>query len=620
MSLGDLRARLRRNRALRQKAWEREQRQLEKAEKERRAEEERRILEAQQTAEAGRKRLELQAEAESATEIPDLEEWDHEVWGWPNEDARGEIAYGVNGAQRHFLNERTALRWNSDGIRVFGADIWSGGRRQRKSSRVRGIGARACMAWPGFRYVQALEDSTASKLDPVSQEWATAVGGLKVRVWREGWRPPARGEYVWRYRHPKWPQGVVSTYEIVGAGYSQKHADRRGRGTGIDLIHYADAATFPHFAKLFRATAKAVPRTGGWIVAESTMPNERENWFASQFYLTRERKGQFLRAIWTPWYMAEQLRIQAGTEHFLQAMATEDLTEEDLQLELAYKLSEEQKAYRRWYRCRGTLEERRAAAREDPETPEETHVPTGDQIVPLEVQERLRGQARVPPHLVVGTALPGLRWLTPQYAVKIWKKPAALLLGGDRAAMGGRDLTGIPGLDPTIREQVLQLHGRCTDHEFAKCLLQLLQEVFPHADFPGYETSRVCVVLERNHCQGAIDECVTLGIPLWCGEDGNPGVPTGGHNRPQIITSVIEAIDGAEHLRWVLRGSELIEEICSLRRNPNRQNRIEGFPHDDLVIGLGEVALVAPLVQLLPSAKTFWTPARSPSRGARLPR
>jgi hypothetical protein len=589
---------------------------------------ERELRQQAETDEAELRRQEHQAEAQSAREIPGEEEWLTEVWRWPDEYDPGSLSGGVNGAQRRYLAERTAL-CEVDGRRVYGADIWSGARRQRKSSLIRALGARRCMAWPGYRYVQYLEDSTGSKLRPVSGEWGQAVGGLSVRLWREGWHaPPAssQGAWVWRYRHPSWPEKVVSTYELVGAGYSLQTADRRGRSGRIDLAHYSDAATYPHLGQLLSATVPTVPRVGGAIVAESTMPRRREGDFAQEFYATREQRSRtFLRAVWTAWYEAEHLRIPRNEgDWYALAMATE-VGPAELDAEEQLDLDDEQVAFRRWYRCRGTVTQRRAGAREWPETPEETHELEGEPYLDSEVIERLRHDVRLPLAEVAGQ--PGRRRLSNLFSVSAWvAEPRTLLLGLDRAAVQGRDRTAVVGWDVTTREQVCELHGRCTDYQLAQALWEVLRWLMPGEGPGGFERGRCLIVPERNRCAGAIAEMLgpegsdlwrVGGLPLYCDAGGRPGLYTDRNNRPSLLSAVIEAIDGGPDQRWTIRSGYLVDEIESLRPNAKRGGRLEGYPHDDLVIAAGEGLLVAPTVHLLPQTGAMWTPRATRSRAGR---
>jgi len=195
------------------------------------------------------------------------------------------------------------------------------------------------------------------------------------------------------------------------------------------------------------------------------------------------------------------------------------------------------------------------------------------------------------------------------FSVSIWNdRPEYVIVGTDNASREGRDYKAAVFLDPTTLEQVAEIHGRATDHEFAVAIKDVVEELVGAENWGRY-----IIGPERNKAKDLIVELQILNLHIYYSEGGATGkgygVLTSASSRPAIFSAIADAVEGPDldedgkvrqkSPTWKFRSGYLVKEFRGLKV---KDGKVQGFPHDDLAIAGGVALYLAPRVIVKASA------------------
>ncbi len=275
-----------------------------------------------------------------------------------------------------------------------------------------------------------------------------------------------------------------------------------GRGKTIHHAHLSEIAFYPDPETIFAGILDAVPLQGPTSIILESTANGAETWFESVCTMasrTREdasvlggRRWQlvFLPWFWNPWNV-----LPVGPAF--------QLTAEEVDLQKRFILRPEQLAWRR-----STLQEkellhpgrgRKVFMQENPATPDEAFISSGECIFPEDALDRLKRQQR-PPILgyqvvKVGTWRHALvRHPEPAAApFQVWEPPRRgyeYTVGVDTARGGGRDDSAVVIIRMPEYRQVAQWYDNSTAPK------QLAYKIAAMARYygTGADTMPICIV------------------------------------------------------------------------------------------------------------------------------
>jgi hypothetical protein len=353
-----------------------------------------------------------------------------------------------------------------------------------------------------------------------------------------------------------------------------------------------------------------------WVWLETTLDGP-DDWTAEEFHEALDGRGFWSEAIFLPWYADPTKRLRVDDDRYARALAIE-LDPEDAAGEAAIAdspwnpwpglaLDDEQRAYRCFSRCQGDYSARLAQRREYPETPEDA-----------------AGRAKAPKwlarsaiaHHVATCRPPEMRVrLTDLMSVSFWsRQPSALVLGVYQERHRGRDYLAAIGVDPTTREQVVELDGQAGDPALIRGLAVTLAEL-------GLLGGDVMLAVARPGCEGLLEMCgrpapdvqVDLEVPMY---DAQWSRLRPGANRLSWDLSSVRDDDHPRGVLWVPRQptggqGKAPGWVLTGYRGDVAMSRLKGAVEDVEALTLRSEYTVAELSGLEISSKTDAIEGRS---------
>ena len=526
--------------------------------------------------------------------IPDtLEEFADQYCAWPHIENRRRPVYGLSPIQRLYFAGRTCFRYDTNGDRIYGADI-IGGKPRRCFITTAGL--------DGTLY--SMVRSSVRCMMTVHTESKDVSGEMRRQVMFAAQRLPE-----------EWTGGVKqvggviefkktgSIWLCVTAGSSEDIASSVV-GSTVDVLHMTEVKQYRYPEALFGAAKEAVPTTTGSILCESTFPTLKCHWHYQQYLASKESAGSFLRAFFWPWMDDPRKVLAADHPEYSQVMSpafVATMDEVDLAAEDRLGLTDEQRAWRRSHYCRGGARDRRLARIENPEDDETIFVSLHEPWLDAGALDTLDAGTRPPTERVR---------LAEKLIGEIWDSTTEpILIAVDTAEFGGRDYKAAVAVGTHTIGVVGVVHGKSLESDFAEAIVWLIEQTIGSSRGRGYT---VCV--ERNRDTGLIQELKRRGVRLWS-ERGQkrPGFLTTRRTRPILLDRIVEAIEGPDEnddgtprklgpVR-VIPSAELAMELRGLQDIDGKIQAGKGA-HDDLAIAYAIALFVAPSLKIRRGAST----------------
>lgn len=367
-----------------------------------------------------------------------------------------------------------------------------------------------------------------------------------------------------------------------------------GRSDTLNYIHMSEVAFWPgDILTTYAGLMQAVPNTAGsMVIIEST---------ANGFNAFKKMWDDAVagRTYYVPlffaWYEMQEYRM---------AYHGEELTDEERELQKAFRLDNEQMMWRRWCIANNCNNDLDMFKQEYPSTPEEAFLTTGDcvfknkeeillRIRALEEWACIRGQftykeKRIDLDRIV---LSDIQFSQDgKGEICIYKEPqkgVPYVIGGDTAGEGS-DSFMAQVLDNRTGEQVARLKRTYDEDEYAKQLYCLGQYYnFALLAVEVNFTTHPIKLLEYLHYP---KQYVREVFDTYTGATRKAfGFHTNGTTRPLLIAELVSYMKNSLHL---VQDVETLREALTFIKNARGRAEAEVGEHDDLLMGLG-IALMA---------------------------
>jgi hypothetical protein len=304
------------------------------------------------------------------------------------------------------------------------------------------------------------------------------------------------------------------------------------RSATLHRLHCSEMAMWPNAEEVWTSLEETVPHDGGEIIIESTARG-MGNLFHQMWEQAVAGESAFM-PIFLPWWIHEEYRIKLSKQERQEILSTQDPYERKCLDEgffydpawggdgKVHKLTPEQLAWRR-FKIRSKKGNERAFRQENPATPEEAFLSTGDCYFDLDALAILETQTKAPLYrgffAEIGPTFHIQRdergWL------RIWEEPnpnRVYAIGAD-TAYGAQERVGFSEdedearsrtdysvawvYDVEARRLVAQLHGKIAPESFARQVNWLSYHYGTKTDSgDGGFTFPAKVGVERNHESG----------------------------------------------------------------------------------------------------------------------
>lgn len=378
-------------------------------------------------------------------------------------------------------------------------------------------------------------------------------------------------------------RGLRSRIRCATAGGSGQ-----GRSYTLRNVHMSEFAFWPGDKReTYSGIMQAVPDMPGTIVIIESTANGfdefKELWDRAVEAQARGDEEGFI-PVFFPWYEMSDYRraVPAGFER----------TEEEERLAAAFKLSDEQLAWRRWcieVNCGGELEK---FHQEYPSTPDEAFISTGSCVFDKEqlvmrraVVKDVKWERGSFEYDYDGLRISNIRFAPGKNGIiRIYRRPEEgkpYVIGADTAGTGS-DYFAAHVLDNTTGEQVAVLHHRLDETMFTRQIYCL-----------GEYYNNALLAVETNYSTYPVQELQRLGYPRQYVRQNYDnytkqlseayGFATTSRTRPMMI----------DKLKAVARGSlevigdyETLGEMLTFIYTEKFRPEAEQGEHDDLVMSL----------------------------------
>ena len=477
---------------------------------------------------------------------------------WPHIDDPGREASDLNSIQEAFLEERTIFRYDSFGMPFGGKDLIAKPRRVAMTSLIyAGIMYEMCR-FKNRRYVTVLHETDAMLI---------AFLQLKFAIERlpGNWLGRSVAEVFGTQNEDKIGKNAKlririgsCIWDFILSGKTLEQAKGRGRSTPIHGLHMSECRDYKYPAELFASLSKCVPQTG-WICAESTLPSDRDQWFAVQYRLGSA--GLFHKVHFWPWPDDDRKRLAEGSPAYELVMSREfeaRLTAEETAAERTaierFGLDFEQVAFRREQFNRGNTQDKLLARAEYPEADTDPYLGRGetywDADALLDCESMVLANERETPPRVVQR---GKGW-----TVKFYRTRAELptnerfIFAADTAEIAD-DIVIKCRTEKTLLV-VCEAYGLCLPPEFA----DTLELMYNHVGIRNVKSKRAVVAIERNRGKAEINECMKRGFNLYYeqkervdrhrkrGTSKQYGIYTGQRSRKLFFDALTLAVEGRD--------------------------------------------------------------------------
>jgi hypothetical protein len=504
---------------------------------------------------------------------------------------------------REFVRNMSSFRMDENGLRVSGSDIACKPRKVFLTSVVYGLIVWAMLRFKHLRCISTMQVGRRDTLEPMRKRFRYIIAELPDE-YREGWSEVG-GEITS-------PTGC--TWTIMSAGSSESIADKIGRGDDIDIFHESETSFYPEPEALASAAKEAMPLGSSWWISESTMPSDREQWQAAEYFRSKKGLGVLLKAHFWPWYAHKVKRYAIGSSEYESTMCPDfealmlKKWPNELAKEIELGLDDEQKAYRRFKYLRGSSRDRRKARRENPEHDEMPFESPDNTAFDPDALEALDSFTQKTSYFRQHGGRTEMLWLPKDY-------DGHVVVGVDNWE-GGRDYQSAVFLDWETGDQIGQIHGKGLDSAFAESIASVLRMITKSGKDPA-PRHRYTLAIERNRGRGLGPECEKRDLRLWCDsltKTARWGVITGGHNRGIYFDRISELIEGPDtdedgrarvpYPVAAVRSTMLIAQLKKTVVEDNRHDVTEG--HDDAMMAYGIAAYTRAKVK--PSRGFAWKP------------
>lgn len=307
-----------------------------------------------------------------------------------------------------------------------------------------------------------------------------------------------------------------------------------GRSQTVHRLHASEMAMWPNAEEVWTALEETVPLNGSEIIIESTAKGYG-NLFHQMWEQAVSGESEFI-PVFLPWWIHEEYQLPVTKREREEILATQDPYERRCLDEgffydqawggdgKVHKLTAEQIAWRR-FKIRSKKGNERAFRQENPATPEEAFLATGDGFFDQDALTLLEHQAKEPLYRGHFADLPSKEGFHIQRSergwLRVWEgpKPDRLYAIGADTSYGAQERTGFSEeedearsrtdfscawvMDVEARRMVAQLHGKIAPEAFAKQLNWLSYHYGTRASSAdGGYVHPAKVGVERNHASG----------------------------------------------------------------------------------------------------------------------
>lgn len=322
-----------------------------------------------------------------------------------------------------------------------------------------------------------------------------------------------------------WTCGT-SILSIIGAGATEKSANKKGRSGTIHRLHVTEVAFFEYADQTLTAILECVPphSPNNEIVFEST-PLGAAGYFYEKYHVAKTGANGY-KAHFFQWFnQAEYQSALAEGETVVPE------NEREKELTKLYGIKPEQL---KWYRQRVVDKGQAKVDQEYPSDEQTCWLFEGRLFFDRDALSKHRSKSK--PHIAGRFA----------GALRIWKKPSpdrSYAIGGDPSNGVGGDPVSATVIDRDTGEHVASLHGQFTADRFGEMLAAI-----------GAEYNYALVVLERSSSYQAVfnsmavwkrpgGEKTGVGYPnIFYDNDKRPGFKVSSTSRPAMLDALEEAI------------------------------------------------------------------------------
>lgn len=417
-----------------------------------------------------------------------------------------------------------------------------------------------------------------------------------------------------------------------------------GRSDTLNYIHMSEVAFWPgDILTTYAGLMQAVPNTAGsMVIIESTANGF--NAFKKMWDDAVAGRTDYI-PLFFPWYEMQEYRMVYQGEEF---------TEEEKELQKAFRLDNEQIMWRRWCIANNCNNDIDMFKQEYPSTPEEAFLTTGDcvfknkdeillriraleeksisgltygsgvfpkttalsegtehgaesEVAPIKQEKNLmmRGQFTYKEKQIAldRIVLSEIKFTQEEKGeICIYKQPekgVPYVIGGDTAGEGSDSFTA-QVLDNRTGEQVARLKRTYDEDEYAKqlyCLGRYYNDALLAVEVNF--TTHPIKVLEYLHYP---KQYVREVFDTYTGATRKAfGFHTNGTTRPLLIAELVAYIKNSLHL---IHDLETLREALTFIKNARGRPEAEVGEHDDLLMGLGIALMARGQQQVLPMTNT----------------
>lgn len=322
----------------------------------------------------------------------------------------------------------------------------------------------------------------------------------------------------------RWSFGA-SELAIVGAGATEKSANKKGRSGTIHRLHVTEVAFFEYADQTLTAILECVPphSPNNEIVFEST-PLGASGYFYEKYNLSKTGTNGY-KAHFFQWFKQAEYRAALAPGEVI-----EPQTEREKELVKLHGITPEQI---KWYRQRVADKGQAKVDQEYPSDEETCWLFDGRMFFDREALSRLRGNCKPP----IETKFAG--------AYKIWIKPdpkKTYILSADPSNGVGGDPMSAVVIEQDTGIHCASLHGQFTADVFGTRLAQV-----------GYEYGYALLVVERSASYQAVLNSLAdwkrpgkgeaKGYPnVYSDQDRKYGFKISGTSRPAVLDALEEAV------------------------------------------------------------------------------